>query len=132
MHWIGGGGAEPEDDPSETRICLSAVAEERSQIANLVEGLAQLAAPSLCVGWDIKTVAAHVLSTLDDGPSAFLRLAARRGSLARAIDELAQRHAQLPATEIASRIRRYADRPICPPYSARLTRSPMSWYTAAT
>jgi uncharacterized protein (TIGR03083 family) len=101
----------------EREFVFSAVADERRQIANLVEELsdAQLAAPSLCVGWDIKTVAAHVLSTLTDGMSAFLRLAARRGSLARAIDELAQRHAQLAATEIASSIRRYADRPISPP-----------------
>jgi uncharacterized protein (TIGR03083 family) len=100
----------------EREFVFSAVADERRQIANLVDVLsdAELATASLCASWDIKTVAAHVLSTLDDGLSAFLRLAARRGSLARAIDELARRRAQLPAAEIAARLRRYADRPVNP------------------
>jgi uncharacterized protein (TIGR03083 family) len=41
---------------------FAAVANERRQIATLVEGLdvAQLATPSLCSGWDVKTVAAHL------------------------------------------------------------------------
>lgn len=96
---------------------FAAVANERREIANLVDGLsdAELAIPSLCKGWDIKTVAAHVLSTLDDDLSVFMRLAARRGSLARAIDELARRHAQLPAADITASLRRYADRRISPP-----------------
>jgi uncharacterized protein (TIGR03083 family) len=96
---------------------FAAVANERRQIANLVDRLsdAELATPSLCTGWDVKTVAAHVLSTVDDGLSVFMRLAARRGSLARAIDELARRRAQLPAAEIAASLRRIADRPISPP-----------------
>jgi uncharacterized protein (TIGR03083 family) len=96
---------------------FAAVANERREIANLVDGLsdAELATPSLCIGWDIKTVAAHVLSTLYDGLSVFMRLAARRASLARAIDELARRHAQLPAAEITTRLRWYADRRISPP-----------------
>ena len=56
-----------------------------------------------------------MLSTLDDGLSVFIRLAARRGSLARAIDEVARRRAQLPAAEITASLRRYADRRISPP-----------------
>jgi uncharacterized protein (TIGR03083 family) len=101
----------------EREFVFSAATDERRQIANLVEGLsdAELATPSLCAGWDIKTVAAHVLSTLDDGLSAFLRLAARRGSLARAIDELARRRAQSPTAEITASLRQCADRPISPP-----------------
>jgi uncharacterized protein (TIGR03083 family) len=94
-----------------------AVADERRQIARLLEGLddAQLTTPSLCAGWDVKTVVAHVVSTVMDGTPAFLRLALRRGSLARAIDELARRGAQLPAAEIAASLYRCADRPISPP-----------------
>jgi uncharacterized protein (TIGR03083 family) len=96
---------------------FAAVTNERRQIANLADGLsaAELAAPSLCRGWSIKTVAAHVLSTLDDGLAVFMRLAARRGSLARAIDELARHRAQLPAAEITASLRRYADRRVSPP-----------------
>jgi uncharacterized protein (TIGR03083 family) len=101
----------------ERELVFSAVADARRQIANLVDGLddAELATPSLCAGWDIKTVAAHLLSTLDDDLSSFLRLAALRGSLARAIDELARRRAHLPAAEITACLRRCADRPISPP-----------------
>jgi uncharacterized protein (TIGR03083 family) len=96
---------------------FAAVADERYQIANLLEALddSQLATPSLCAGWDIKTVGAHLVSTLADGTSAFLRLAVRRGSLARAIDELARRRAQLTVGEIVAVLRRYADRPVSPP-----------------
>lgn len=96
---------------------FAAVADERRQLANLLDGLddAQLATPSLCAGWDVKTVAAHVISTVVDGPSGFVRLAIRRGSLAHSIDELAQRRAQLPAHEIVAWLRSCADRPISPP-----------------
>jgi uncharacterized protein (TIGR03083 family) len=96
---------------------FAAVANERRQLATLLDGLtaAQLATPSLCAGWDVKTVAAHVISTVTDGTSAFLRLALRRRSMARAIDELARRGAQLPAAEVAASLRQCADRRISPP-----------------
>jgi uncharacterized protein (TIGR03083 family) len=96
---------------------FAAVAGERRRLASLLDGLdaAQLATPSLCTGWDVKTVGAHVVSTVMDGTGAFLRLALRRGSMARAIDELAQRRARLPADEIVASLRRCADRRISPP-----------------
>lgn len=96
---------------------FEAVANERRQVANLLDGLddAQLATPSLCAGWDIKTVGAHVLSTIADGMPVFLGLAVRRGSLARAIDERATEYAQLPTREIVRRLRANANRPVSPP-----------------
>jgi uncharacterized protein (TIGR03083 family) len=96
---------------------FAAVADERHQMANLLDGLdaAQLATPSLCAGWDVATVAAHVVSTVIDGTPAFLWLALRRGSMARAIDEMARRRAQLPAYEIAASLHQCADRRISPP-----------------
>jgi uncharacterized protein (TIGR03083 family) len=99
------------------QFVFAAVANERRQIASLLDGLddAQLATPSLCAGWDVKTVAAHIVSTVTDGTPAFLWLALRRASMARAIDEMARRGAQLPASEIAVRLRGCADRPISPP-----------------
>jgi uncharacterized protein (TIGR03083 family) len=53
---------------------FAAVADERHRMANLLDGLgaAQLATPSLCAGWDVATVAAHVVSTVMDGTPAFL------------------------------------------------------------
>jgi uncharacterized protein (TIGR03083 family) len=96
---------------------FAAVADQRRRIARLLDGLddTQLATPSLCAGWDVKTVAAHVVSTVTDGTPAFLGLALRRRSMARAIDELARRGGQLPAAEIAVRLRGCADRRISPP-----------------
>ena len=99
------------------QFIFAAVAEQRHQIASLLDGLdnSQLAAPTLCLGWDVRTVAAHVVSTVEDGTAGFPRLAVRRGSLARAIDELARRSAQLPTAEIVATLRRDADHPVSPP-----------------
>ncbi len=45
------------------------MADERRSIATLIYGLNndQLATESLCAGWDIKTVAAHLVSDFADG-----------------------------------------------------------------
>jgi uncharacterized protein (TIGR03083 family) len=103
--------------PLDREFVFAAVADERHRIARLLEGLnaEQLATPSLCTGWDVKTVAAHAVSTVTDGTPAFLRLALRRGSMARAVDELARRRARLPAAEIAADLHRCADHPLSPP-----------------
>lgn len=96
---------------------IAAVADERRQIADLVDDLddAQLATPSLCAGWDVKTVAAHLVSVFADSFWVFMGTALRHGSMARAIDELARHRAELPAVEIAATLRRCADHPLSPP-----------------
>ncbi|OBI79877.1 maleylpyruvate isomerase family mycothiol-dependent enzyme [Mycobacterium sp. 1245805.9] len=96
---------------------FAAVANERRQIATLIDGLddEQLAAPSLCAGWDIKTVAAHLVSVFVDSFWVFMGTAARRGGMARAIDELARRRARLPAADLAATLRERADHPLSPP-----------------
>jgi uncharacterized protein (TIGR03083 family) len=98
-------------------LVFAAVSEERRRIADIVARLddTQLATPTLCAGWDVKTVAAHVVSTVEDGLWVFLRQAARRGSLASAIDELARRRARLPTTEIIHQLRQCAERRVSPP-----------------
>jgi uncharacterized protein (TIGR03083 family) len=99
------------------RAVFAAVEQERLAIAALLNKLdgSQLSSPSLCAGWDIKTVGAHVLSTIVDGLPVFLSLAVRRGSLTRAINERAIKQAQLPSSEVVSRLRANASRPISPP-----------------
>jgi uncharacterized protein (TIGR03083 family) len=89
----------------------AATAQERRRIADLIDDLdeAQLATPSLCAGWDVKTVAAHLVSFLAEGTLRVTWLGARRGSPDRAIDELARRRAQRPAAEIAASLRGLAD-----------------------
>jgi uncharacterized protein (TIGR03083 family) len=99
------------------RLVFAAVADERREIADLVDCLddSQLATQSLCAGWDVKTVAAHLVSVADDSFWMFQGTALRRLGLARAVDELARRRADAPASEIAAALRQYADRPTSPP-----------------
>jgi uncharacterized protein (TIGR03083 family) len=89
----------------------AAITHERRSIADLIDDLgeAQLATASLCEGWDVKTVGAHLVSILAEGTLRVTWLGMRRRSVDRAIDELARRRAQLPAAEIASTLRELAD-----------------------
>ena len=93
----------------------AAVALERRRIADLIDSLdeAQLATESLCTGWDVKTVAAHLVSALADGTVKPILLGLCRGprgeSVARVADERARRRAQMPAAEIAAALRDLAD-----------------------
>lgn len=89
----------------------AAIGLERRRIADLIYSLdeAQLATESLCTGWDVKTVAAHLVSPLSDGTVRPILLGLLRGSLARVTDERARRRAQAPASEIAATLRDLAD-----------------------
>lgn len=52
----------------ERGFVFAAVGNQRRQIADLIDDLddAQLATMSLCAGWDVKTVAAHLVSVFAD------------------------------------------------------------------
>jgi uncharacterized protein (TIGR03083 family) len=102
---------------ADDQFVFAAVADQRRQFASLINDLddAQLATPSLCVGWDVKTVAAHVVSTVLDGMPGFLQMAVRCGSMSRGIDKLARRRAQAPIAEIVDALREHADRPVSSP-----------------
>ena len=70
----------------------AATAQERRRIADLIDDLdeAQLATPSLCAGWDVKTVCAHLVSFLAEGNLRVTRLGMHRGGPDGAIDEAAR------------------------------------------
>jgi uncharacterized protein (TIGR03083 family) len=90
----------------------AATALERRKIADLLDDLDddQLATPTLCAGWDVKTMGAHLVGTLADGTVRMMLLAARRrGNSNVAQDEMARRWALLPTAEIAARLRELAD-----------------------
>jgi uncharacterized protein (TIGR03083 family) len=97
----------------------AATARERRRLADLIGSLdeVQLATPSLCAEWDVKTVGAHLVSNVIGGPAAIARLGLRYRSLSRATNVLAQRRARSPAAEIAEDLHRLADRryPNMPP-----------------
>lgn len=101
---------------------FTAAADQRRGIADLLDALddEQLASPSLCAGWDVKTVASHLVGALTDNVGEFLFLAVRRGGFHRASDELSRRRARLPAVQIADLLRRHADRRLNPPVTGPL------------
>jgi uncharacterized protein (TIGR03083 family) len=103
--------------PVDREWVFAAAADERRQIADLVAELdeAQLAEPSLCTGWDVKTVVAHLVSVVVDGTATFMWMALRRGSMDRGINELALRRAREPASQIVASLRGCADRRMSPP-----------------
>jgi uncharacterized protein (TIGR03083 family) len=104
-------------------VVFAAAADERRQIASLIGGLddAQLAFPSLCEGWAVKTVAAHLVSVIADSFWVFQRTALRCRGVGRAIDVLAQRRARLSSAEIAAALCRYADHELSPPITGPLS-----------
>jgi uncharacterized protein (TIGR03083 family) len=100
-----------------------AVAAERRRIADMVDALDEdsLATPSLCAGWDVKTVAAHLVSVFADSFWTFQLAALRHGGLNRAIDQLARRRARTQAAEIAQTLRQRADHRLNPPVTGPLS-----------
>ncbi len=102
---------------------FDAVAAERRRIADLLDSLDEdaLATPSLCKGWDVKTVAAHLVSVFADSFWTFQWAALRHGGLHRAIDELARRRARTPAADIARTLRQRADHRLNPPVTGPLS-----------
>jgi uncharacterized protein (TIGR03083 family) len=109
--------------PAERERVFAAVSAERRSIATLIDGLDtdQLATASLCVGWDVKTVAAHLVSDFADGFWGFMASGLRHGSIDHGIDALARRRAQAPAAEIAEMLRRRADYRLSPPVTGPLS-----------
>jgi len=109
--------------PVEREQIFRAVATERRNIADLVDTLDDqtLATPSLCAGWDVKTVAAHLVSVFADGFWTFQWAAIRHRGFDRAIDALARRRAEGPTAEITGTLRRRADHRLSPPLTGPLS-----------
>jgi uncharacterized protein (TIGR03083 family) len=104
-------------------MVFSAVATERRRIADLIDDLDDeaLGTPSLCAGWDVKTVAAHLVSVFADSFWRFQFAAVRHRGVHRAIDELARRRAKAPAAELARILRVHADHRLSPPVTGPLS-----------
>jgi uncharacterized protein (TIGR03083 family) len=96
-----------------------ASARERHGIADLIIGLDadQLSSPSLCQGWTIRTVAAHLVAATTPSKLPFvLELVRHRGDAHATNDAIARRIATQPAGELATRLRRNADSRFAPPF----------------
>jgi uncharacterized protein (TIGR03083 family) len=85
---------------------------QRHILAEMLEGLTdtQWETPSLCEGWRVRDVAAHVaMAPQVPGPSSMLADAVRaRGSFNRLNHDVAVRHAGRPSTQIVTDLREHA------------------------
>ncbi|MFI1801397.1 maleylpyruvate isomerase N-terminal domain-containing protein [Streptomyces sp. NPDC020379] len=91
----------------------SAIAAERREFADVSDGLPpeQWDAPSLCAGWRVREVAAHMsLGFRSSVPQVMWQLAKARGGLHRMTDRCAREDAQ-PQRRLA---RAVLDRPVRP------------------
>lgn len=96
----------------------AASAAERRGIADLIDELddAQLDAPSLCRGWSVRTVGAHVVAAVTPAKVPFLvELLRHRGNPHATNDAIARRFAARPVAELSAGLRRHADSRFAPP-----------------
>jgi uncharacterized protein (TIGR03083 family) len=97
----------------------TAIAAERHEIADLLDALppAQWDAPTLCAGWRVREVAAHMsLGFRYSLPKTLAELVKARGSLHRMTDRCARGDAAaFPAGRLAAFLRENADHPWQPP-----------------
>jgi uncharacterized protein (TIGR03083 family) len=102
---------------------FAAVAAERRVIADLVGELDEeaLGTPSLCAGWDVKTVVAHLVRVFADSFWTFQFAALRYRGYHRAVDRRARLYAQAPAAELAATLRLRADHRLSPPVTGPLS-----------
>lgn len=96
---------------------FAASAAERRGVADLLESLDDpaLATPSLCEGWDVRTVGAHLASAITARVLPFVLLSIRYGSFNRANDERSRRAAQQPVADIVATLRTHAESRFSPP-----------------
>jgi uncharacterized protein (TIGR03083 family) len=103
------------------------IAEDRRGLAGMLEGLSdeQWEAPSLCAGWQVRHVVAHVTMPLRYTTAQFLLgMAKARGNFQRMSDGVARRDAGLPRRQLVAALAENADHPWKPPaggFEAALT-----------
>lgn len=94
------------------------IAAERRELADLLAGLTaeQRSTRSLCAGWTVHDVAAHLVVPLEVGlPTFALAMLACRGDFHRANVRLTRGQARRPMTELVEVLRRKAGSRFTPP-----------------
>ena len=96
---------------------LDRIAAERRRVADLLDGLddEQWATPSLCEGWTVRHVAAHMTAGWSFPKLRFTRLMVRHRGFDGANAEAARILARRPTDEIVADLRANADNPFAPP-----------------
>src|SRR5829696_8756649 len=85
----------------------AAIDRERLDLSDLLDDLApaEWEQASLCAGWRVRDVAAHLALAQTGAGRGTLELLRARGSLPRMIHDSAVRHAALPTAQLTERIR---------------------------
>jgi uncharacterized protein (TIGR03083 family) len=93
------------------------IAEERRQTAGLLETLddAQWETPSLCEGWTVRTVAAHLTSGWNLSLPKMAWAMVRHGGFDKANDRLARGLGEMAPDDIVAQLRANADHRFTPP-----------------
>lgn len=96
---------------------LGLIAEERRRVADLLEGLddGQWATPSLCDGWTVRDVAAHLTVGWSISKPAFGRLMVRHRGFDGANAAAARISSERDTAAIVADLRANADNPFSPP-----------------
>jgi uncharacterized protein (TIGR03083 family) len=109
------GPARPSPAPAEL---AGAIAAERRELAGLLGRLPPDAwdKPSLCAGWRVREVVAHITMPFRYPAARFaLELARSRGNFSRMADRCARRDAAAPPAELTAALRDNAEHPWQPP-----------------
>ncbi len=99
---------------------FAAIADERRTVADMLSKLTveQQTTPSLCTGWSVRDVAAHLVMPMEVGmPTFLLTMLACRGDFDRANVRLTRRQAERPFEEIVEVLERRAASRFTPPGS---------------
>jgi uncharacterized protein (TIGR03083 family) len=85
----------------------AAVDDERRDLCALLEALSDddWARPSLCTGWRVRDVAAHLALSQTGAARATVEMVRARGSFDRMVADSARRHAAVPTTQLIAEIR---------------------------
>jgi uncharacterized protein (TIGR03083 family) len=97
---------------------LREIAAERRAIADMLEPLteAQWATPSLCEGWAVRHVVAHLdMAFRYSIPKIAIKMIKARGDFNKVADAIAKQDGKLPTTELVDCLRRNADHRFKPP-----------------
>ena len=93
------------------------VAAGRLAFADMVAGLdeRQLSSPTLCEGWDVHTLTAHMLLPFEVTFTRFALASLRhRGNTARTVDTLTRRIAARPVADLVAELRSHAQTQVAP------------------
>jgi uncharacterized protein (TIGR03083 family) len=97
---------------------MEQIAAQRRDLAEILAGLpaADWEVPSLCAGWRVREVVAHITMPFRYSPARFMtELARSRGNFGRMADRCARRDAEAPVSELAAALRDNVRNPWQPP-----------------